>query len=292
MRWGIVFATTGWPTADEAIALAEAAEMSGFDSLWAPEHVTMPVEYDNVYAASADGRADRLSCRGGIPDPIVWFAYVASRTSVLKFGTGVAILPEHNTLEYAKSVATLASLSGGRFILGVGLGWSRNEYEALHVPWAHRAARSEEMVEALRLLWSEPQAAFDGRYVRFPKVACEPKPPGGSVPIVIGGSSRAAARRAGRVGDGYFPSIFPADAIRARLPVLIREMESNAREAGRDASAVEVTTGGARTAEEAKWFADQGVHRLTIACRSRTVADMRIELERFGRDVISKTGDL
>jgi probable F420-dependent oxidoreductase len=292
MKWGIVFSSTTWPDPRNAAAFAEIAEECGFESLWAPEHVLVPVEYQPLYDASDDGTLNRLGRRAGVPDPLIWFAYVAARTTTLRFGTGVVILPEHNTVEYAKTVATLAFMTEGRFMLGAGIGWCREEYEALDRPWDNRGARFEEMVAALRTIWSEDEPSFDGKYVKFPKIVSDPKPPGGAVPIVIGGNSTAPARRAGRIADGYFPAIFPTELVYEKLPQLLADVRAGAEEAGRDYSQIEITSGGVRTAEAAKWFADQGVHRLTIACRSKTIEDLREELARFRDEVIDQTRDL
>jgi probable F420-dependent oxidoreductase len=292
MKWGIVFSSTSNPDPDRAAALAEAAEEAGFESLWAPEHVVIPVEYEPVYDASPTGRLDRLGSRGGVPDPLVWFAFVAARTTRIRFGTGVVILPEHNPVAYAKTCATLASLSKGRFILGVGVGWCREEYEALDAPWPERGRRCEEYIDVLRTLWREGDAGYDGRFVRFPAVTCDPKPPGGAIPIFVGGTSPAAARRAGRVGDGFFPAIFPTERVWTDLPPLIEECRAAARQAGRDPATVEITSGGVRTPEEAKWFAEQGVSRLTVAVRSRTIPEMRAELLRLGAELLAPTRDL
>jgi probable F420-dependent oxidoreductase len=292
MKWGIVFSSTTCPDPESAAALAESAEEAGFESLWSPEHIVIPVEYEPTYSASPNGRLDRLGRRGGVPDPIVWFAYVAARTSRIRFGTGVVILPEHNIVTFAKSCATLASLSKGRFMLGVGVGWNREEYEAVGMPWDRRGDRQAESIEALRVLWREAEPSYDGQYVQFPPLWCDPKPPDGAIPVVIGGTSPAAVRRAGRVGDGYFPAIFPTERVYEQLPGLLALLRSSAEEAGRDPAAIEVTSGGVRTAEEARWFADLGVNRLTVAVRSKTIPEMRDELLRFGDDVIRATADL
>jgi probable F420-dependent oxidoreductase len=292
MKWGIVFSSTTCPDPERAAALGELAEEAGFESLWAPEHVIVPVEYEPIYEASPTGRLDRLGSRGGVPDPLIWFAYVAARTSRIKFGTGVVILPEHNPVAYAKTCATLASLSQGRFMLGVGVGWCREEYDALGMPWPDRGRRFEEYIDILRTLWREPEAAHDGPFMRFAAVYCDPKPPGGTIPVVIGGNSDAAARRAGRIADGYFPAIFPTEKVWTDLPPLIDTVRSAAAEAGRDPNEIEITSGGIRTAEEAKWFAERGVSRLTVAVRSRTIPEMRDELMRLGDELIAPTQDL
>lgn len=292
MKWGIVFSSTSFPDPTSAAALAKSAEEAGFESLWSPEHVVVPVKYKPVYSASDDGTLDRLGSRGGVPDPLIWFAYVAAHTTTLKFGTGISILAEHNPVEYAKTCATLAYMSEGRFMLGVGVGWCQEEYEALGMPWDNRGRRLEESIAGMRKIWANEEAEFAGEFVSFPPITSDPKPPGGAVPIVIGGTSEIVARRAGRIGDGFFPAIFPTSEVHSLLPVLLAAVRAGAAEAGRDLSDIEITSGGVRTAEDAKWFADQGVDRLTIAVRSKTLPEMREELLRFGDEVIAATADL
>jgi probable F420-dependent oxidoreductase len=292
MKWGVLFSSTSCPDPERAAALAGIAEEAGFESLWSPEHIALPVEYEPAYAFSSDGRMDRIGMQGGVPDPLVWFAFVAASTTTIKFGTGVVILPEHHPVPFAKSCATLASLSRGRFMLGIGVGWCREEYDAVGASWPNRGRRCEEYIHALRTLWREPEASFDGEFVTFAPVECDPKPPGGTIPIIVGGESEPAARRAGRLADGFFPALYPTERVRSELPVLLGHMRSAAAEAGRDPATIEVTSGGTRSVEGAKWYADQGVHRLTIAVRSHTVPEMREELLRFGDSVIPATADL
>jgi probable F420-dependent oxidoreductase len=292
MKWGTVFSSTSFPDPERASALATTAEDVGFESLWAPEHIVVPVEYDPIYGASDDGTLDRLGSRDGIPDPLIWFAFVAAQTKRIRFGTGVILLTERNLLHTAKEVATLDMLSKGRLMLGVGVGWSREEYEALGAPWPNRGKRMDEYIEAARLLWTEPNPSYDGEMLKFPPLECDPKPHDGPVPIHIGGTSEAACRRAGRTGDGYFPAIFPTSEVYTQLPLLLDWVRAGAKDAGRNYEDIEITSGGVRTAEEAKWFADQGVHRLTVAVRSKTISDMQEELKRFGGEVIEQTVDL
>lgn len=292
MKWGTVFSSTSFPDAERAVALAQIAEEAGFESLWAPEHIVVPVEYAHLYEASDDGTLNRLGSRGGIPDPLIWFAFVASHTKRLRFGTGVMLLTERNPVHTAKEAATLDSLTQGRLILGVGAGWCREEYDALGVSWPKRGKRLDEYIDAVRALWSNDAASYTGDFVSFGPVQCDPKPHNGTIPIHIGGTSEAAARRAGRTGDGYFPAIFPTENVRTELPRLLDWVRDEAISAGRDPASVEVTSGGTRSVEGAKWYADQGVHRLTVAIRARTIPEMREEMLRFGADVIEQTTDL
>jgi probable F420-dependent oxidoreductase len=293
MKWGIVFSSTGFPDPDGAVALAQAAEQAGFESLWAPEHVIMSKRSDATpYRGSPDGSMTRLARRGGIPDPLIWFAYVASATSSIRFGTGVLILPEHQPVVLAKSVATLDRLCGGRFILGVGVGELPEEYHAVGMNFFDRGRRMDEYIDAMRTLWGDDTATFHGCYVDFDQVECRPWPVRRSIPLVIGGSSQAAIRRAATRGDGYFPFIFPNQDPLVELPRLLRQVRAETTAAGRDPDAIEFTAGGARTVDQAKIYADFGVHRLTLAIRAQTVADMRDEVARLGDELVAKTIDL
>ena len=137
-------------------------------------------------------------------------------------------------MTYAKEVATLDNLSGGRLQLGIGIGWLKEEFEVLGVPWERRAARTEEYVEVMRALWAADNASFDGEFVTFDGMSSNPKPANGSVPITIGGHSRAAAERAGRMGNGFFP----AKGDMAELAEIAR---TTAEEHGRDGAALDIT---------------------------------------------------
>ncbi|GGM64387.1 LLM class F420-dependent oxidoreductase [Dactylosporangium sucinum] len=290
MKWSLVFSSTKCPEPDRAAHLARTAEEAGFSTLWAPEHIVVPVRYASAYGFASDGKIQIAD--EPFPDPLVWLTYVSAVTSRIRLGTGVLILPEHNPVSLAKRTATLAAMSGGRLVLGVGAGWFREEYDALGMDFGTRGARMDESIDVLREIWSQDEAAYSGRHYHFEPLRMYPKPPGRAVPIHVGGDSRVAARRAGRTGDGFFPAMWPTERVRQELPALLEEMRVSARAAGRDPDAIEVTSGGARTAEEAKWYADQGVHQLTVAVRARDEQGIHAELMRFGETVIERTVDL
>ena len=293
MKWGIVFASTGFPDPDSAVALAQAAEQAGFESLWAPEHVVESrAEGATPYRGMSSGSMRRLSARGGIPDPLVWFAYVAAVTKTIRFGTGVLILPEHQPTVLAKTAATLDHLSGGRLMLGVGVGEMPEEYQAVGMPFRDRGRRMDEYIEAIRVLWRDDEASYRGQYVNFERVECRPWPVRRRIPIIVGGDSDAAIRRAARYGDGYFPFVFPGRDPLVELPRLLRQVRRATAEAGRDPDDLEFTAGGARTAEDARIYADLGIHRLTVAVRGHTGAEMREHVARLGDELVAPTAEL
>lgn len=293
MKWGIVFASTSFPEPDRAVSMAEAAEAAGFESLWCPEHVVVAVGDDvTPYGGSPDGKMDRLWRRGGIPDPLIWLSFVASRTSTINLGTNVVILPEHQPVVIAKSAATLDHLSGGRVRLGIGVGELPEEYAAVGMEFTDRGRRMDEYIEAMRALWTEEVATYHGRHVHFDDVRCDPSPANGTIPLHIGGASEAAVRRAAKYGDGYFPWVGPGLDVHETLARVISGVREGAEQLGRDPSEIEITVGGARTVPEAEQLAGLGVDRLVIAVRSDDIEAVRDELGTFGHEVIGPTREL
>lgn len=290
MKWGILFASTGFPDPASAAELGRCAEEAGFESLWAPEHVV--ISPDSQVGYNQNDHWERLYKRGGIPDPLAWLCFVAAHTSTIRLGTNVVVLPQHTPFVFAKTAATLDVLSGGRAELGIGVGGIAEDFAALGVNMHDRGKRMDEQIAVLRALWRDEVASFDGEFYAFSGIRSDPKPVRGAIPLHVGGTSNAALRRAATVGDGYFPYVPPGQDVREVLPVVLAEVRARAEAAGRDPRAIEITSGGAKTVEAAEWFAAQGVHRMTIAVRARGGEELRDELGRFGETVIAKTRDL
>ncbi|HEV7887670.1 MAG TPA: LLM class F420-dependent oxidoreductase [Acidimicrobiales bacterium] len=286
MKFGIIFANTGPAATDPAYAaeFAQLAEENGIESLWTVEHVVVPAGYESEYPYSKDGRMP-----GGedldIPDPLIWLTHIAAATRSIKLATGILILPQRNPVVLAKQVATLDRLSGGRVVLGVGVGWLKEEFDALGIPFDSRGARTDDYVEALRVLWREDEPTYHGAFADFERAKSFPKPaqPGGP-PIIVGGHTTAAARRAGRLGDGFFPGRGKLE----ELGGLLDEMRRAAKDAGRDPDAIEVTAGGAMDVEGAKPYAELGVSRLVIPPLGYDLGTLREQLPRFADNVIAK----
>jgi probable F420-dependent oxidoreductase len=293
MKWGIVFASTTFPEPDRAIAMAVAAEEAGFESLWCPEHVVVAVgEGVTPYGGSLDGKMDRLWRRGGIADPLIWLAYVASQTSKIRLGTNVVILTEHQPVVFAKSASSLDHLSGGRLELGIGVGELPEEYQAVGMNYRDRGKRMDEAIDVMRKLWQQEVTEYEGTYSSFGTVRCDPSPKNGTIPLHIGGASPAAVRRAAHLGDGYFPFVVPTLDLYSTLQQVIGDVKEEAKRIGRDPNSIEMTVGGARTVAEAEKMAAIGVHRLTIALRGKSDEEVRDELGTFGETVIRQTADM
>ena len=255
------------------------AEACGFESVYTVEHVVVPGRYDEAYPYSDSGRMP-LAVDCPIPDPLDLLAFLAARTERIRLGTGVMVVPHHHPLILAKRLATIDVLSGGRMLLGAGVGWMREELESTGVDFSRRGARLDETLEAMRALWAlKPYApgagargaSFHGEFFDFDDVWSEPRPvrPGG-VPIHIGGHSEAAARRCGRLGDGFHPLGLDDDELVQRWELARRTAEEH----GRDPEALElsVTVGlGSVDPAAVERFAALGVHR--IVC-STAVADL------------------
>src|SRR4051794_38065760 len=181
--------------AEDAVEIARVAESAGCESIWAVEHVVVPDGYDSRYPYAADGRMG-LTGADAIPDPLDWLAFVAGVTTTLRLATGVLLLPQHNPVVLAKRAATIDALSGGRLMLGIGVGWLKEEAEAVGVTFTDRGRRTDEYIGAMRALWRDRPARYEGAFVRFSNVSSTPAPaqPDG-VPIVVGGTSKGAVRR-------------------------------------------------------------------------------------------------
>lgn len=239
MKFGLMFANTGpYATARGVVELATAAEAADFESIWTVEHVIWPEDYSSQYPYSPSGKMPGDSS-SPIPDPLIWLSFAAAHTSTIRLATGILILPERNPLVLAKSVATLDTLSEGRLDLGIGVGWLKEEFEALGIPFNDRGRRTDDYVAAMRALWAGDQANHDGDFASFADVTSNPKPYNGEVPIVVGGHSKAAARRAGRLGNGFFPG----KGSTAEIGALIDIARQTATDLGRDPEAIEMTAG-------------------------------------------------
>jgi probable F420-dependent oxidoreductase len=198
-------------------------------------------------------------------------------------GTGMLILPQRNPVITAKAVATLDHLSGGRVVLGVGAGWLAEEFAALNVPFDDRGKRLDEYIAVMRALWSGDKASFDGDYFHFTDCISRPRPVNGSVPIVIGGHTAAAARRAGRLGDAFFPMSASSDA----LGGIISTMRAAASEAGRDPGTIEVYTGAMERPGDALYSAVERLAELGVS-QAVLPAYSPDKLAAIGQDLVSR----
>jgi probable F420-dependent oxidoreductase len=276
------------------IPLVEMLEDEGIESIWGVEHVIMAEDYEPLYPYSEDGRAPTAPDTQ-MPDPLEWLSFIAARTTKLRLGTSVLIASQHNAVVLAKRVATLDALSAGRFSLGVGIGWQREEYEAVGVAYRDRGRRLDECIDAMRVLWEEDVASFEGRHFRFDKIHLDTRPAqAGGVPILIGGSSEFAARRAGVRGDGFYPYVISPEDYASR----IETMRAAALEVGRDPDRLELSVWPgsydfSRTfdIDLVREYREIGVHRVVVSTVESQSLDIEVQrdfLRRYQDEILAK----
>ena len=277
MKFAVSYSTPFYGVDPDRIAgYARHAEECGFEALYVPEHIAL-------YPGAKVG-AMELPPTLPFADPLTCLAFVAAATERIVLGTGVLLLPYHHPVTLAKRLATLDVLAKGRMrLLTVGLGALPGEADAVGVDFRSRGRRADEAIEVLRLLWAGGPAGvdFDGEFFSFTGLCSYPQPlADGGLPVHVGGSSRAAARRAGRLGDGWFPGGALSPAERAAQWELVR---STARAAGRDPDALEHTRWGSLdlTPERVASLAAEGVTRVVVAPATADPGGQRGQLTAF-----------
>jgi probable F420-dependent oxidoreductase len=286
MKFAVAFANVGpFVEPDALAALGIRAEEAGFESLWTVEHVLVPVGYTAKYPYAPDGKMPGTE-DNPIPDPVLPLAYLAAVTKTLRLGTGVMILPQRHPAYVAKEIATLDVLSKGRAIFGVGVGWLHEEFAALGIPFDDRGSRTRESVEAIRNLWAPGAKPFDGKFFKWGPVESNPKPvQEGGVPIVVGGHTELAARRAARYGNGFFPGKGSVE----QLSRLFEVMREECAKVGRDPSEIELTTALPGLDPDAiKRVAELGVSRFVIGPPGADAASALDGLAKFGDGIIAR----
>jgi probable F420-dependent oxidoreductase len=268
LKFGVVAPVAAGVSADPRwmAAFARHLEACGFESIVAVEHTVLATRYESVYPYDPSGRVE-LASDCPVPDPLDLLSFLAAHTERLGLATGVLVLPNHHPVVLAKRAATVDALSEGRLRLCVGVGWLREEIEACGTEFASRGRRADEQLAVLRALWDQQTGGVThrGEFFEFNDVVCSPKPvTGRHLPVHIGGHSKAAARRAGRLGDGFQP----LGVAGAQLADLLTVMRNEATAAGRDPAEIELTLGHSVSkidSERAERLAAQGAGRVVLA---------------------------
>jgi probable F420-dependent oxidoreductase len=235
-----------------AVRIAQLAEELGYDSLWAGEHVVVPSPRVDPSPMDPDEP---------ILDPLVALAHLAASTKRVRLGTGVIILPQRNPVVLAKQVASLDVLSGGRLTLGIGVAYLEPEMTAIGVPMEARGARADEYLAAMRCLWQDPAPAYHGRFVDFEKVDAHPRPVQQPLPVVVGGHTEAAFRRAARHADGWYGFLVGLRAMAQHREAIDRAIDAAGRERPLHVS---VSPSRRLDAETVAGYAELGVDRLIV----------------------------
>jgi probable F420-dependent oxidoreductase len=294
---------------DALTTLARRAEALGYDSIWVTDRMVIPVASTTGYPYSPTG-AFPLGPDEPWLEALTAITYLATITERIRVGSSVLVIPYRNPIQTAKALASADYLSGGRVILGAGVGWWREEFAAVGVPFADRAARTLEYLQVMKAIWSQPRVAFEGRFVRIAEaggVRPHPARPGG-IPIWIGGHSDAALRRVVDVGDGWHPLGLrpPVSLHPPELAVRVRRLHELATAAGRDPASITVAFKGpvrfdpsARSpltgtpdqiAGDLREYVAAGVRHFVLDFSVPTVPAMVEVLERFASDVRPTVG--
>jgi probable F420-dependent oxidoreductase len=279
------------PALIKAVALA--TERLGFSTLWAGEHVVMLSEFASRYPYSSGELPIPVDTPLG--DPFATLAYAAALTTKIRLAIGICLVPEHNPVVLAKTVATVDRLSGGRFILGAGIGWLEEEFEAIGVTWERRAHRTREYTEAMRLLWSaEKAASYSGEFVNFRGALSYPKPVRNrQVPVWFGGESGPALRRVAEYGDGWIGFNLTPDEAAPK----IKRIEELLKACGRKRSDVEFAVspyGKPLKPDDFKRYRDVGVDEVAIINFDipPTEREMVAKIEQIARDAVGPAAKL
>jgi probable F420-dependent oxidoreductase len=242
---------------------AEAADRTGFGTVWAPEHVVLFDHHDSKYPYSDSGKFP-LAANADWLDPFIALSFAAAVTSKVRLATGICLVPEHNPVVLAKVIASLDKLAQGRFALGVGIGWQAEEFAAIGVPFERRAQRTREYIDVMRKLWSDGVATHHGEFVNFDQAGSYPKPPqGAKLPVIFGGESNPALRRTAEYGDGWFG--FNLDPVEAKER--IGKLEELLKHNGRKLSDVELIVSPYTkkiTTDDLKRYRDLGVSEVPV----------------------------
>jgi probable F420-dependent oxidoreductase len=270
--------------------LGQAAEANGFESVWMPEHLVFPVGIPPTYPYSESGHPP-VTADTPLFDPWVALSYIAHATETIRLATNVYILPLRHPIEVARSVVTLDRLSNGRVTLGIGVGWLQEEFEVVGRGFHDRGRRADAMIPLLRRLWRDDVIEEHSEHFDFGPVKFEPKPRRGSVPIEVGGVSKPALRRAGRLGDGWIET---GSATVEDAKAKLEQVLDHRRAAGRESEPFEVTLGGrfGRDADAVRRCEDIGATRIIVSpvVAPRMTSDVAIDfVKRFADEVIART---
>lgn len=289
MKFGVRLPGAGPYAGPEAIsAFARKAEELGFDSLWMTDHIALPVDVQTRYPYRPDGK---FFWPPETPylDTILVLAWASAATTRIQVGTSVLITAWHHPVNTAKALATLDVLNGGRTVVGVGVGWMKEQFDILGAPFDHRGARATEYVRLLKHLWTEDAIDFQGRFYQYGGFKFYPKPvrkP--SIPIWCGGKSDAVLRRVAEAADGWHPLYITPQEMKEKLRLLERFLEENGRSLSDISLSARPVTQAPLTPETIESFAELGVTLLVAdtSFEHESLQGVLDELEQLAEQVM------
>jgi probable F420-dependent oxidoreductase len=268
-------------------ALGPAVEERGFESIWAPEHVVLFDDYSSRYPYSPDGKFPGGGDTG-LLDPLTALTFLAAGTDRIRLGTAICLVPQRNPVYTAKQVADLDVLSGGRAEFGIGIGWLKEEFDALNVPFANRGRRTDEYLQVMKSLWTEDTSSFAGELYQlgpcrlYPKPVQTPHPP-----IRVGGESDGALRRAARFGQGWFTF----NRTPEEFPDVLAKLDSHLADVGRSRADADFAVStcpyfNPLTPPSIEAYHSAGVDRLIAVCFAFSRDDLLATLDRLVVEVL------
>jgi probable F420-dependent oxidoreductase len=270
-------------------SLGREAEDRGFESIWVPEHVVLFDDYESRYPYAADGRFPGGGDTG-LLEPLTALTYLAAVTNRIRLGSGICLVPQRNPVYTAKQVVDLDCLSGGRVDFGIGVGWPREEFEAVAVPFARRGARTDEYLQVMRALWTDEVSSFEGEHYTLPPCRMYPKPvQQPHPPIHVGGESAAAMRRAARHGNGWYSF----NRLPDELDDPLGRLEGMIAEEGRSRGDLQLTVSPYLKPVDAaavEAYRARGVDRLVVLCLAFDVDGLRTQLDHLVSTVLEPAG--
>lgn len=285
MDFGIIPINVGLQSAEQVVGIAQLAEAAGFESVWTFEHVIVPVDYASKYPYASSGKMGAEADAVFI-DPLIALTTVAAHTKTLKLGTGVNILSQSNPLLLAKQTASLDMLCNGRLLLGLGIGWLREEFDAMGTPFEKRGARYDDYITGMKKIWSGDVVEHQSEFLNWSGFKSYPLPTQKPhMPIIIGGKTGKVFERIAKLGDGwYIPEHDPS-----KIPELLASLKSACEAEGRKLEDIELTAmyNPKSGLDGIKAFQDFGVSRLTLQLMSLG-ADPIEGINKFGDDIIAK----
>ncbi len=287
MKFGLVPINIGMRSSRTIVGLSQLAEDCGFESVWTAEHVMVPVDYTSKYPYNDRGKMD-AEPETNMVDPIVALSLVAGATKSIKLGTGVNILPQASPLLMAKQAASLDFVSGGRLLLGLGIGWLKEEFIAMDTPFERRGARFDDYVVAMKKVWSGEVVEHKSEFVHWTGFKSYPVPvQQPHMPVIIGGNAGRVFERVAKHGDGWYaPPLKDPEELAPRIEALRKTCE----EVGRDFNDIEISAmwdarGGLDAANR---MAEMGVSRLVAPINTLGQGRASDSIKEFGDQVISK----
>ena len=262
--------------------LAQKAEEVGFDSFWLPEHPVIPVDTTSKYGGTPDGSIPPFMADMG--DPFIGLAMASAKTTRIKLGTSICLVPEHSPLVQAKQIAALDYHSGGRFIFGIGAGWLREETEIMGGDFDHRWTQTREAIEVMKALWTQDEAEHHGRYYDFPAMKVFPKPAQKPhPPVFLGGNARNVFRRVVAYGDGWFPVRVTPEEVKAARATLDELAES----ARRDPKGIQICAYGVSDRETINRMEEAGADMAVAALGSVAGAAPQDAMEQLAANLLA-----